>query len=151
MKRILLSIASAVAALVLIPAAASAAPKPKEHTQISGQVTNSANVGVSGATVTIVCNGHTKHTTTSHSGFYSKNFSDVQCDEGDTVTVSATKGADSGSNGATVEDGGAHLDIAVVDVTVVPEFGLATAAGAGLIGGAGFLAVRRRQTSGHQA
>jgi hypothetical protein len=84
---------------------------------------------VSGADVEVECNGHTKMTTSGASGGYSVSFAESQCQYGDQVTVTAQKadlmGAEDGE--ITINDlqiGCWNLDVGVVNVPLIPEFGL---------------------------
>jgi len=77
------------------------------------------------AAVTVICNGHTLTTESSNLGTYGVTFYDYQCPCGSEVNVSAIKGSLSGSNSAPVENGIVlWLPMAVVNVPMVPEFGV---------------------------
>jgi hypothetical protein len=147
MKRILLSIASALAALILIPAIASASPGT---TEVSGVISfNGTHVG-KGILVTVNCKGNILTDKTNKSGTYLVTFTKQQCPKNSNVTVTATVNGDTGSSTGKAKKDTNKLNVAIVNVDV-PEFGLITAGAATLIGGAAFMVVRRRQISGHQA
>ncbi len=146
-KRIALFI-STVFAVVALPVAAFATPGV---TDVTGVISLNGNPVGAGVTATVVCHNNTLTDATDSSGTYFVQFTQQQCPKNQTATVSATVSGNTGSNTGKVNGVTNKLNLAVVDVNVVPEFGLIAAAGAGLIGGAGFLIVRRRQTSDHQA
>jgi hypothetical protein len=116
-------------------------------TVITGSVKNQQNHFVNGAAVTIVCihNGasNTK-TTTTHNGFYSVSYRYDKCDETDQVTVTATKDGQTGINTGTVKELRCLMDIAIINIIMVPEFGLISGAlaVAGSVGG--YLKLKRK-------
>lgn len=148
MTRILLAITSALATLILVPAVAAADPGV---TDISGVVSYNGNPVGSGITVTVNCKGNILTDTTDSSGSYFVEYSQTKCQKNQTATASATVNGHTGSNSGETKDGGSNkLNVAVVNINVVPEFGLITAGASALIGGAAFTVIRRRQISGHQ-
>jgi hypothetical protein len=83
---------------------------------------------VEGADVLIKCkhNGITKRAkaTTLEDGTYAAHFLQEECDEDDYVLVVAKKDGVTGSDGGEVENTELRkIDIAMVDVALVPEFG----------------------------
>ncbi|HVV26272.1 MAG TPA: hypothetical protein VHC21_04555 [Candidatus Saccharimonadales bacterium] len=145
-KKIAAAIVTALAATILVPASTFAvAPE----TDITGTVT-SHNTTVNGATVTVHCNSSSGTDTTDASGAYLVVFAAADCPSGATVSVAASKNSQSGHNSGTAGAVTTKLNIALVDVSVVPEYGLIGLMGATLIGGGAFLVIRRRQISGHQ-
>jgi hypothetical protein len=105
-----------------------------ETTFVSGAITDqtNANAPVDGANVTVDCNGNVKSVISAADGGYSVEFLATECTNGDTVSVSATKDSLSGSNdqptwytqNATVGCLKLIIDVACVDVPLMPEFGL---------------------------
>jgi hypothetical protein len=146
-KRIALFI-STVFAVVALPAATFAA---SGVTDVSGVISyNGVHVG-KGILVTVHCNASTLTDKTNKSGTYLVQFTKQQCKKGSTVTVSATVNGHTGSNTGTATKETNKLNLAIVPVNIVPEFGLIGLTGATLIGGGAFMVLRRRQLSGHQA
>jgi hypothetical protein len=146
-KRFLLFIAT-VFTVAALPAAALADPGV---TDVTGVISFNGNPVGAGVTATVACHGNTLTDTTDASGTYLVEFPQQDCPKNQTVTVSATVNGHNGSNTGKATRETNKINVAVVNVNVVPELGIITAAGAGLIGAAGFMVVRRRQTSGHQA
>ena len=139
-----------VLAIVALPVATFA---QSGQTIVDGTVTNNAHAVVSGASVTVTCDGHVQTATTNVNGDYLLSYSDTDCPLGATANVTASKsGQGSGSNSGSIgPTGSSQINIGVVDVSLVPEFGLIGLTGAILIGGGAFMVLRRRQLSGHQA
>jgi len=87
---------------------------------------------ISGALVSITCNHegdlNIQNTTSSSEGTYAVTYNEVgedACDDGDFVTVVATYGNLSGSEtGIVLNDLVGDLDVAIVNVPIVPEFGV---------------------------
>jgi hypothetical protein len=146
MKKILSGTLATLLLILAIPASSMAAAA---QTDISGNVTNGGNP-VKGASVTVVCNGHTKHTTTGNKGGYLVVFTKKNCPDGSSATVSASKSSMGGSSSGTVNSETNKLNVAVVNVSV-PELGTYAAIAAGLIGGGAFLVIRRRNLSENKA
>jgi hypothetical protein len=148
-KKLLSALVSGFALAVLVPASSFAAGS---QTDINGTVTKGGSP-VKHAVVQVTCLSNTKQAQTDATGAYRVAFTAKKCPAGSTVSVSASKsGVGSGSNSGTVSpDNTDRLNVGIVDVNIVPEFGLITAGAATIIGGAAFMAVRRRQTSGHEA
>jgi len=105
--------------------------------------------GIVGANVEVTCNGATLYTTSVTDGAYSVNFDCSVCDYGDAVTVHATKEGLSGDNSGAVDmtwqiPCGIQLDVGIVNVPLVPEFG-AVVAVLTVMGALGaFFVVRRK-------
>lgn len=88
---------------------------------------------VEGADVEVTCDGETKTTTSDVNGSYSVVFEDDECELGDTVTVHAEKDALTGDNVGSIDmtyhyDLGCFccldLNVGIVNVPLIPEFGL---------------------------
>lgn len=105
-------------------------------TIIGGTITdaNNNNAPVAGANVSVTCNQNELFAMTDASGHYSVQFDGTECTKDDLVTVQATKGDMSGENEDFVNDGqytigggrkcGCVVNIGIVDVPLIPEFGL---------------------------
>jgi hypothetical protein len=143
MKKVLLALASALVLVLVVPLASASAAATK--TTISGTVLYNGK-GVGNAKVTVVCDFRSKKTktstTTGTKGNYSVSFNAKNCPAGSSVTVFAAKGKKGGQNSGAA--GTNPINVILAQAVVLPEMGLATSAGAALVGGAGFLAVRRR-------
>ena len=142
MKKILFSLLAVGAILMggLLPAQ-SASALPAE-TDVTGVITD-AGVPVAGATVTVKCGAFTKMDTTDAFGSYLVSFTFAQCPPGSTVTVTAMKGAKTGTKTGTVIGVTTKLNIGLVNVDI-PEYGIigaAIATGAGI----GAIAFTRRR------
>jgi len=119
-------------------------------TLVEGNITyaDSGNF-VEGADVIVTCNHGTGFGTVSENAVSSSNgnyyviFCQTDCDKDDEVTVEATKNGLSGINTGYVEYRG-YIDVAIVNVPLVPEFGLIAGA-ATIFGALGvFFIVRKR-------
>jgi hypothetical protein len=141
MKKLLLSILATVSLAVILPVSAFA---EGGQSDIAGTVTSKGNP-VSGASVSVTCDGHTLTSGTTVAGAYLVQFPASDCPAGDTANVTATKSGASGSNSGTVNALGADINLAIVNVSIVPELGALTGVGAAVLGGAAFMAVRRKQ------
>ncbi|HUA13300.1 MAG TPA: hypothetical protein VL989_02260 [Candidatus Sulfotelmatobacter sp.] len=146
-KKLLSALASGAVLALLIPATSFAAPS---QTSISGVVTEGGNP-VSKASVVVTCGTKTKTTKSNSTGTYLVNIQQNFCPTGASINVTATKGGESGSVSGTATEETNKLNVALLNVSLVPEFGLITAASAAMIGGGAFLVVRRRHASGHEA
>lgn len=93
------------------------------ETDVTGIVTDSGNT-VTGATVTVKCGSTTQTDTSDGSGTYLVSFTAGQCPPGSTVTVTAQKGAKTGSKHGTIIGITTKLNIGLVNVSI-PEYGLA--------------------------
>jgi hypothetical protein len=134
-------------------ASASVAPK---GTDISGtiymdvnhnNVYDSGDTPIDGATVTVTCNEHVAGSVTSDEyGLYSVPFNPTICPLGAQLSVSAVKGDLNGLNTGTVTDYVSNIrwNIGVVDVPMVPEFGLFAGAVTILSAVAIFFVVRKK-------
>jgi hypothetical protein len=145
-KKILLAMA-VMFSLVLLPAGVASANS--SSTEVSGKVTLNHH-RVRHAEVTVTCNGHSRTTTTDWQGNYSVKFWSGQCNQGDTITVTASKGSASGENTYVkrrprqrCDYGSIYINVALEDVSV-PEFGPAEVITAALVAGGTFFMVRRR-------
>jgi hypothetical protein len=98
---------------------------------------------VSGADVTVTCNGVTMETVSNNQGNYNTAFG-CGCSVESQVTVNAVKDGQTGSNNGTVDQFSSTVNFAVVPVSMVPEFGV-FAAGLTLLSAVGiFFFVRRK-------
>jgi hypothetical protein len=98
-------------------------------TLIAGKIYNADfSDTISGANVTITCDGNVRTKESSSDGTYSVTYLETGedgCDDGDSLTVSAVKGDLYGSQSGTIHnDAFDTWDLAIVNVPLVPEFGL---------------------------
>lgn len=155
MKKLLLGVVGTLA-MMAIPLASANAETITTVSDVSGHVSQNGK-DVDGASVDASCtvSGQTATgtDTTGPNGDYNIVLSPSGlCTANDTVVVTATKGGSSGQNSGTLDsyntgDPNLKLNIALVNVSL-PELGLATAAGAAIIGGGAFMVIRRRNLSG---
>lgn len=125
-----------------------------ETTFVSGVITDAtnANAPVDGASVTVTCNGHVQMTTSDSNGGYSAEFASSDCGYGDDVSVSATYDGLSGESSSVTwytensQIGCLEMiiDVACVDVPLVPEFGLVIGLTTALGALGAFFLVRRK-------
>ena len=97
------------------------------NTVVGGTIyENAVTNPISGASVIVTCNGNTQTDTSQSNGAYSVLFSCSQCGEGNTVTVSATDGSLTGTNTGSINMNypSLSLNVGIVNVPMVPEFGL---------------------------
>lgn len=97
-----------------------------DRTLINGKILYDGDIDnpVVNAFVNVTCNGNSVVTNSSACGNYWVDFVPSECTNGDIVIVSATKDGLYGSRTGIVEDSGiSGLDIAVINVPLVPEFG----------------------------
>ena len=113
---------------------------------VTGAVSNSGNP-VAGANVSVTCNSNVLNAITNVNGVYFVQYSNVQCPVGQLVSVNASSGSMAGSNSGTMMAGsavgGVQVDVAVVNVPLVPEFGLMIGAVTSLVSGGLFFLKRR--------
>ena len=113
---------------------------------VTGAVSNSG-APVVGASVSVTCNSNVLNAITNVNGVYFVQYSNVQCPVGQIVNVNASSGSMAGSNSGSMMAGsavgGVQVDVAVVNVPLVPEFGLITGAVTSLVSGGVFLLKRR--------
>lgn len=99
---------------------------------VQGVVSGPDNNPVSGASMSVTCNGSTLGTTTNTSGFYLVQFPNGVCNDGQTVSVDATHNSQTGHGTGVMQDQGTvgilNLDVGIVNIPLVPEFGLVTGA-----------------------
>ncbi len=112
---------------------------------ITGVVTNKDNGSVVvGAQVVVICEGNTKTTTTSSTGIYSVQYTATQCPNKAVANATASYGGQSGSSSGEIKNENLSLTKTnKPNVTVVPVFGLVAGVVATVIGGAGYLTIRR--------
>jgi hypothetical protein len=142
-KKVFTTIFSSIALAVLLPATSLAA---SARTEVSGVVT-SGSKAIAGAHVIVICSGNVKKTTTDNSGTYLVQYPIAKCPNQAIANVTATFGSKGGNNSGQVKNLTEKLNVAIVNVSVVPEFGLLTGAVATIAGGAGYLAIRRREAA----
>jgi hypothetical protein len=97
------------------------------NTVVGGTIyQNTITNPVAGASVTVTCNGNTKTDTSGANGAYSVVFSCYECHYNDAVVVDAAKNPLTGESKGTVSMTypGLNLDVGIVNVPMVPEFGL---------------------------
>ena len=146
-KRLLTALLSSFALAVLLPATAMAATP---RTEVSGVVSSNGHP-VTGAQVIVICDGHATKTHTDSTGTYLVQYKPSSlCPNGATAHVTATAGGQGGNNNGNVQGLTERLNVAIVNVSVVPEFGIITGVSASILGGGAFLAIRRRETSGYK-
>ena len=125
-----------------------------ETTFVSGVITDATNgnAPVDGADVTVDCNGNVKATTSDSSGGYEVQYDPSECDYGDPVSVSASYGGLNGESddvdwyteNSQIGCLEMIINVACVDVPLVPEFGIIVA-GMTVLGALGaFFLVRRK-------
>lgn len=145
-KLILGVLVAVIASASLVSGSAYATPPQSD---VTGVITEN-QVAVAGATVTVLCNGHTEVDTTDAQGAYLVTYPSADCPFGTTVKVTAKKGTKSGVASGTVQGITTKLNLAIVNVSI-PEYGMIGgifAGGAGI----GMLAfARRRQKQNLQA
>lgn len=145
MKKIILGLFVAVFAAAGATATTNATPPT---TDVTGVVTEN-HVPVAGATVKVICNGHTQWDTTDAHGSYLVTFPAGDCPFGSTVKVIAEKNKKSGVASGTVRGITTKLNLAIVNVSI-PEFGMFGAVAAGGMGIGTIAYLRRRQKQGAQ-
>jgi hypothetical protein len=139
-KIVLALLAVVVASTGAMSASVGATPPQSD---VTGVITEN-HTAVAGATVTVLCNGHTEVDTTDAFGSYLVTFLAADCPFGATVKVTATKDNKSGVASGTIQGITTKLNLAIVNVSI-PEYGLI---GGILAGGAGVGMIafaRRRQ------
>lgn len=128
--------------LVFIPSNAHAITLAQ--TEVTGEVTENGN-GVSGADVTVTCNGKQQKDQTDADGAYRVDFKATDCPAGTTISVSATTSdGKSGTSTGTAGKITTKLNVAVVNVSV-PEIGMIAGVAAMAVAGGAILYTRRRQ------
>jgi hypothetical protein len=97
------------------------------NTLINGKIYNSDfSQTVSGATVSVDCNGNILPATSDANGAYAVVYNQTLCDSGDALTVSASHPSHGvGSlSGVITDNAFMGWDLAIVNVPLVPEFGI---------------------------
>jgi hypothetical protein len=131
----LVSLVFGVMLLSMVSAGATVCLPETEQTIVDGTIYQNVITNViAGADVTVVCHhgavDNTLLATSLADGSYSVNFGGSQCSYGDEVTVSAVKASLAGTNEGTVNMKytlpccGIKLNVGVVNVPMVPEFGV---------------------------
>lgn len=151
MKKLFVSLIVTLGLVAFLPVTAMAQAVPGT-TLVDGQVTLSNNTTpVIGASVTVRCNDTTlTATSTTPDGYYYTTFTSDQCPIGATAYVSASQGGLSGSNNGPVDTIPTVINLAVVDVSLVPEFGAFTGVAAIALGAGAFLVIRRHNIAGNK-
>jgi hypothetical protein len=144
-KRFWLFVATLIA-MLFMPAAALA---HGNTTEVTGTISSNGKHVGKGIAVIVSCDGHTRQTITNRHGVYSIKFKKRQCNFNETITVTATVNGVTGTSTGKARHERCSFNVAVINVSV-PEYGLLGLTGATVIGGGAFLAIRRRQLSGHQ-
>jgi len=139
-KIVIALLAVVVASAGTLSASVGATPPQSD---VTGVITEN-QVAVSGATVTVLCNGHTEVDTTDAQGAYLVTYAWADCPFGSTVKVSASKDAKSGVASGTVQGITTKLNLAIVNVSI-PEYGLIGGILAGIAGIGMITCARRRQ------
>ena len=101
-------------------------------TIIAGKVYNhDYSQTIANATVEVTCNNNLKITSSLNDGSYAVTYcestcqTDPVCDDGDTLSVYAEKDGLTGSNSGVINDDMVmDIDIGIVNVPLVPEFGI---------------------------
>jgi translation initiation factor IF-1 len=118
--------------LLVISSLGMISAQTSQTTLVAGTIYNQFGEIITGAFVSVSCdNGDaviTKNTTSSVEGTYAVSFNENNgpngCNDGDIVTVTATDEDLSGVNtGVVLNNMVGNLDIAIVNVVIVPEFG----------------------------
>ena len=152
MKRVILSILTTLGILVLLPV--SMARAAGGQSIIAGNIYYKGTTNpVTGASVSVVCDGNTLTSPTTSAGAYEVTFDPTACPAGDTATVTATKGSATGTNSGVVNPLATEptvINLAIVNVSVVPEFGAITGIAAIALGAGAFLVIRRQHTASHK-
>ena len=98
---------------------------------VAGKVYNADfSASVSGADVNVTCNTTVKSTMSSGDGTYAVQYEDADCGVGDGVTVDASKGGLTGHGATSIIDGAPILldvNVGIVNVALIPEFGIVAA------------------------
>jgi hypothetical protein len=158
MKRLILTIIASVGIVAVMPLSAVMAASSSIDcvvggdtacTEVAGTVTNSSTKAtVAGASVVVTCgDSNVLDATTTTGGGYLVIFPASECPDATTASVTASKGGASGSGSSTVYNFVANVNLAIVNVSIVPELGAITATGAGVAALGAFMFIRRRQTS----
>jgi hypothetical protein len=125
-------------------------PECTGNTVIGGTIyKENVTNGIVGASVEVICShdgkDYTETTTSISKGQYSVTFPCDECDYTDGVVVNAEKDSLSGTNDGSVSMiyPGLSLNVGIVNVDLIPEFGL-IAASVALIGALGIFLYRRK-------
>ena len=117
----------AILALMLVSAVSVVSAK----TVVAGKIYDSPNFetanAVSGANINVTCNSNLQTTASLIDGTYSVGFETNDCPNTSTVTVVAEKGGITNSGTGVVQDYSAiipDLYVGVVNIALIPEFGL---------------------------
>ncbi len=116
-------------ALVLVFITMTTITAVSAKTIVAGKIYNSDYTDIiSGADVDVTCNDTTLSEVSETDGTYAVSFESEDCPIGSEVTVEATKGDLYGEKTGTVLDGEifdiSTKDLAVVNVPLIPEFGI---------------------------
>lgn len=148
MKKLLTSTLIGLVGAVVFPAASTFAATGT--TNVFGTVTGGGSP-ISGANVSVECNGNIQTDSTDADGGYLVQYTLTECPNGETANVSATKGSNSGSNSGKVNKQNSKLNVAMVDVNIaLPEMGVVTGGIATLGAGGALLLTRRKRADQSQ-
>ena len=149
MKKLFVSLIVTLGLVAFLPVTAMA-QSVGGGTYVAGTVTHNGTP-VSGASVIVACgDGSDQDSSTTSAGGYIVYFSTDQCYNGLTANVSASYNGLSGSNSGAVNGLGADVNLALVNVSLVPEFGVITGITAIALGGGAFLVIRRQNIAGNK-
>jgi hypothetical protein len=125
MKKLLLSVFALIFLLSIVSACDSSCPT--NMTRVTGIIYDSEGIVVHNAEITAECNGITMTDQTSASGWYSVYYPQSECEAGAIATVTAVKGELTGTDTGIVKSGVKKscldLNLAIIKITMVPEFG----------------------------
>jgi hypothetical protein len=143
--RVFLSIILTLGLLISMPITVAVASS--RYTEVSGVVVyNHHRVG-RGVLVTVTCDKKIQTVNTNRRGQYSVKFTGRQCRKDSKVTVSASYNGATDTLSRRIRSCNNRINLELVGVSNVPEFGALTATGATILGTCAFLIIRRRQLS----
>jgi hypothetical protein len=148
MKKLFLSLIVSFGLIAFLPVTAMA-QSVSPGAYVTGTVTHNGSP-VDSASVVVTCDSNVLDSSTSAGGGYLVTFTTDQCPSGATAYVSASSGNLSGSNNGVVNGLSVDVNLALVDVSLVPEFGVITGIVAIIIGSGAFLVIRRRNIASHK-
>ena len=133
--------------LVLAISCVSTASTSPDTTIIAGKIYNAEYTGtIAGADVEVTCNGNVQTITSASDGAYSVQYPEDVCHEGNSLSVYAEKDGLTGYKEGEIHDDYpmVHWNLAVVNVPLVPEFGVVVG-GLTVLGALGlFFLVRKK-------
>ncbi len=144
MRKLLLGVVISLLTIMAMPLTTFASPTLYPHadkTVVSGTITFNGSP-VYHAKVVVTCDTKTQTTLTNHAGKYYVTME--HCGDGNTITVVATKNGETGTATGVSSEGKCNVDVAVINVSMVPEVGIFTGTIAAMTGAGAFLVVRKR-------